>query len=363
MGMRPNYIPTLNGWRAVAVLLVIGAHSYTMLQNSGTKTGNMLASVLAHGGIGVDIFFAISGFLICTLLLHEKERTGAINLTSFYIRRFFRIIPSMWVYLAVVAALKLYGILDFVRSYDITSAALFFKNYTQGPYWYTDHFWTLAIEEHFYLFVPLLLASFSWKRSLQVAIAIVIICAMVRAIEYELLASKVEFRTEARIDAIMYGAIAALLCDRFTAQIKKYLTPVAVLFILCTAFIGCAVFPEMPIRRTLMAAAIPVPIVFTVLNPTLALGRLLEFMPLQWIGKISYSLYIWQMMFLVPADRPMPLVQSFPMAFILTFGCAIASYLLIERPFIRFGHFLVARSSSRFDDLSTLAATPKPDHP
>jgi peptidoglycan/LPS O-acetylase OafA/YrhL len=358
MTTRPIYVPSLNGWRAVAVLLVIGAHSHTMLLNSDTTAGNMLAIVASHGGIGVDIFFAVSGFLICTLLLHEKERTGAINLASFYIRRVFRIIPPMWVYLATVVVLKLYGILDFVSSFDITSAALFFKNYTQGPHWYTDHFWSLAIEEHFYLFVPFLLAVLSWKRSLQATLVIVVICASVRAVEYKLLTSTLESATETRIDAIMYGAIAALLCDRFSRQIKSYLTLTTVLFVLCTVLIGCALFSELPIRRTLIALAIPVPIVFTVLNPTHILGRWLELKPVQSIGKISYSLYIWQMMFLVPAYRPMPLIQSFPAAFILTFSCAIASYLLVERPCIRFGHSLASRSLATKKDGTALPTEP-----
>jgi peptidoglycan/LPS O-acetylase OafA/YrhL len=78
--MKRAYIPTLNGWRAIAVLLVIGAHSYTMLHNSATTLGNFVASVLSHAGIGVDIFFGISGVLICTLLLQEKEIAGSINL-------------------------------------------------------------------------------------------------------------------------------------------------------------------------------------------------------------------------------------------------------------------------------------------
>jgi peptidoglycan/LPS O-acetylase OafA/YrhL len=336
MTTRPIYVPSLNGWRAVAVLLVIGAHSHTMLLNSDTTAGNMLAIVASHGGIGV----AVSGFLICTLLLHEKERTGAINLASFYIRRVFRIIPPMWVYLATVVVLKLYGILDFVSSFDITSAALFFKNYTQGPHWYTDHFWSLAIEEHFYLFVPFLLAVLSWKRSLQATLVIVVICASVRAVEYKLLTSTLESATETRIDAIMYGAIAALLCDRFSRQIKSYLTLTTVLFVLCTVLIGCALFSELPIRRTLI------------------LGRWLELKPVQSIGKISYSLYIWQMMFLVPAYRPMPLIQSFPAAFILTFSCAIASYLLVERPCIRFGHSLASRSLATKKDGTALPTEP-----
>jgi peptidoglycan/LPS O-acetylase OafA/YrhL len=69
-------IACLDGWRAVAIGLVIASHSYTMLGNSNSGIGNAVASVVSHAGYGVDIFFGISGFLICTLLLQEKKSTA-----------------------------------------------------------------------------------------------------------------------------------------------------------------------------------------------------------------------------------------------------------------------------------------------
>jgi peptidoglycan/LPS O-acetylase OafA/YrhL len=97
-----SYIPTLDGWRALAVSLVIGAHCYTMLLNSGTHAGALAAKILSHAGYGVDIFFALSGYLICTLLLQEKKRTGTIGLGRFYTRRVFRILPPILLYLTTL---------------------------------------------------------------------------------------------------------------------------------------------------------------------------------------------------------------------------------------------------------------------
>jgi peptidoglycan/LPS O-acetylase OafA/YrhL len=343
--MNPNYIPTLNGWRAIAVLLVIGAHSSTMLRHSGTDIGNIAASIFSHGGIGVDIFFSISGFLICTLLLREKDATTFINLKGFYTRRFFRIVPPMATYLFVVAALVVAGILNLTR-FDFVSAALFFKNYTSNSTWYTDHFWSLAVEEHFYLFVPLLLARMRWQSALKAAIGIVIACALIRVAESSLLdGAKVEFRTEARLDAILYGAIWAMLCHRFKSNVQSNLTLRAVVVTVVAACVVAAMFHYMPLRRTVMAIAIPLPIVWTSLNPNIAIGRFLEFWPLQLLGKLSYSLYIWQQMFLVEFnDGRLGIMQDFPFAFVSLISCAVISYYLIERPSIKLGHQLSKRA-------------------
>ena len=76
-------ISTLDGWRAIAVLLVIASHSQTMLLNNGSSIAHALAVLVSHAGYGVDIFFALSGFLITTLLLQEKKAAGSINLKAF----------------------------------------------------------------------------------------------------------------------------------------------------------------------------------------------------------------------------------------------------------------------------------------
>ena len=88
-----GYISTLDGWRAIAVMLVIGSHSITMLDNNGTRPALILRSFFEHTGYGVDIFFALSGFLISNILLREKKNTSSVDLTRFYIRRAFRV-PS-----------------------------------------------------------------------------------------------------------------------------------------------------------------------------------------------------------------------------------------------------------------------------
>jgi peptidoglycan/LPS O-acetylase OafA/YrhL len=339
--MYRTYIPTLNGWRAVAVSLVIAAHSSTMLQNSGTKIGARAADLFSHAGVGVDIFFSISGFLICTLLLNEKHQAGAISLPSFYIRRTFRILPPLFAYLATLTALRFSELVPTIEPGEILTSALFVRNYFPAGSWYTGHFWTLAIEEHFYLFVPVVLTVLSAKAGLRFAISIVVCCAIIRWAEFVFATEmKVEFRTEARIDAIMYGAIGAFLVYYSRSAIERHLTGFRTIGILAAIILVCYLFPTMPVRRTLMAMAMPIPIVFTVLHAETALAKILELRPIQWIGRLSYSLYIWQMMFLVPYDRPLGILQSFPLAFVCAFACAAISYYLIERPSIRLGHKL-----------------------
>jgi peptidoglycan/LPS O-acetylase OafA/YrhL len=93
---RAFYIPALDGWRAIAVGLVIGAHCVPALINSGWKVGKYAAAGFERGGVGVDIFFCLSGYLISTILLREKERTKTIDFASFYIRRVFRIVPLIF---------------------------------------------------------------------------------------------------------------------------------------------------------------------------------------------------------------------------------------------------------------------------
>src|SRR5215469_5344736 len=97
-----GYIPTLDGWRAIAVMLVMGAHCCPALLRSGTLAGKALAALFVHAGYGVDVFFALSGYLIGTLLLREKYATGKISLEKFYTRRVFRILPPIFIYLATI---------------------------------------------------------------------------------------------------------------------------------------------------------------------------------------------------------------------------------------------------------------------
>ena len=161
---RRRHIPTLDGWRALAIFLVIvfhvGAAYHRQTEFSATLVGRF-------GRWGVPIFFGLSGLLITKLLLEESDRTGAISLKSFYLRRAFRILPPVFIYIGVIGALGL-----IVSPTEVASSLLFFRNYLPEPVQagvYTGHFWSLAVEEHFYLLWPGLLVLVGIRRGLVAA--------------------------------------------------------------------------------------------------------------------------------------------------------------------------------------------------
>lgn len=149
--MPPNVehrrIPALDGWRAIAILLVIA---------EDLQVGT-LGRLPFHTGLhGVTLFFVPSGYLITRRSLSEKERTGTINLPAFYWRRFRRLMPAAWTYLLVLLVLLLVA----GRAIPVVgflSALLFFRNYSD-PRGLTGHFWSLSIEKQFYLIWPFLLS-------------------------------------------------------------------------------------------------------------------------------------------------------------------------------------------------------------
>ncbi|MGC1297760.1 MAG: acyltransferase, partial [Alloacidobacterium sp.] len=150
-----GYIPTLDGWRAVAILLVMLHHD--RLHHFLGTAGIWLQK---YGSRGVDLFFALSGLLICTRLLEEEQLTGTIRLKNFYLRRLFRIQPAVLVYLATICLLMLAGALQHAWG-GILFGLLLVRNYfplhlvTRD--YYTGHIWSLSVEEHFYLFLPFFL--------------------------------------------------------------------------------------------------------------------------------------------------------------------------------------------------------------
>src|SRR6202521_1564487 len=138
-------IPSLDGIRAVSILLVLLGH--------GAMTGGAprLLTRFGHvGNIGVRCFFVLSGFLITTLLLKEVSATGTISLVKFYIRRSLRVLPASLALIGVLATLHLWGVIRLWPG-DLSHALTYTANYHLRRSWWLDHLWSLSVEEQFYI--------------------------------------------------------------------------------------------------------------------------------------------------------------------------------------------------------------------
>jgi peptidoglycan/LPS O-acetylase OafA/YrhL len=346
---RAERIPTLDGWRAIAVGLVIGAHSIPMLRNNGTAAAQSLAALFGHAGYGVDVFFCLSGFLICGQLLSEKETTETISLSRFYVRRAFRILPPILLYLAIIVLLSWAELLPHIDSREIWGTLFFYRNYLRGS-WYLGHFWSLAVEEQFYAVIPVFLLLVNRRWAVRGAFALIALCIGIRWFEYAhgwFPEPFSQYRTENRVDGLMWGCLlaAAMQTPAARAWLQKRLTgPVffALVAILVLLLVG---FDSPPSHRTLVAAFMPFLVAHTVLHADGFMGRMLELSALKWVGRLSYSLYIWQMVFLVPHDRPLGVLQAFPLNLTCALICASLSYYLLEKPMIKIGRRLGSPSA------------------
>ncbi len=340
-----GYLPTLDGWRALAICLVIGSHSVWMLQNNGSKPARVLASLFNHAGYGVDIFFALSGFLITTLLLREKVKSGSISLSQFYVKRIFRILPVVLTYILIFQLLTRSHILVLPQSGEVLASLLFARNYADGS-WYTGHFWSLSIEEQFYAFIPLIILLLKPKALLRTSLALIVACIAVRTFElaHDAYFHLPQFRTESRVDALLWGSVLAQLVQRpaFLGWFRKHVTLPRLAGVLAVTVVCLFTFEDQGVRRTIVGAVLPWVIVYTVVNPTTLLGRFLELGALKMIGRMSFSIYVWQMMFLVP-ERSLGIVQDFPLNLVMPFALAYVSFRWLETPAIKLGHRLATK--------------------
>ena len=353
--MRPaprGYLPTLDGWRAIAILAVVIAHATNSLLAPGAPYANAAwFHVTRYGAKGVDLFFGISGLLICSRLLEEYDARGRISLKGFYIRRLLRILPPYWALLAVLLLLTLAGRLT-ISGDQLLTSFLFVRNYLAiDPHdgWYTGHLWSLSVEEHFYLLWPLLLVLWTPARAQWRVAAFALAIAAWRVVEFRLqmgieLIPGLGFytRTDTRLDALLWGCWTALaLRDAaWRARLEKLLAPAGWTVVLALLIAVLAIDP--PLSLLWQAMLIPLVLAGTVLHPGQSVGLLLETAPLRWIGRISYSLYLWQQVFLVTMGHQGALgwSQYVPVSIVAAFAAASLSYYLLERPMMRLGHRL-----------------------
>jgi peptidoglycan/LPS O-acetylase OafA/YrhL len=320
---------------------------------------------------GVHIFFALSGYLITSRLVHEARR-NPVNLKEFYLRRVFRIQPAALTYLSVVGLLGLAGVLS-VSLGSWMSALLCYANLRSGEvFWYTAHFWSLSIEEHFYLLWPLIFVLLGERRRLGGAVALVVALSMwqVAVVKFQIaMTSAWIVRTDMQAEYLMCGCAVAIAqaSSRWRPTVARLTGPVPLILgsivMIAAALIPVSDWKVAQVFRSTGAAATAVVLAATSTRPEGWFSRLLELRPLTWVGRRSYSLYLWQQLFFAWDAKRAPalgFLQSFPWNLAGAIAAASASYLLIEQPAIRVGRWTVRRLRTARDPVRLRGADSEP---
>jgi peptidoglycan/LPS O-acetylase OafA/YrhL len=342
VALKRRRIPTLDGWRAVAIISVLCAHI--------RRPQGWLAISPELGNWGVQLFFALSGFLITARLLEEYDQRGQIRWSEFYIRRAFRILPPAFFVLSVLAVLGLGMHLIPMNSRQILASVFFVRNYAGGHGWYTAHFWSLAVEEQFYLLWPAILCLVGVSRGGRIAVALACAAAVWRLLDthFDWIA---HFQPELRgdyhrtdycIGQLFWGCSLAFLWRSKSTRraLRRVVRDYWVLGVLVVQSLLFSLRPRgYEAGMEVLIAVLPL---ITVADPTGPLSRLLETRPFLWIGTLSYSVYLWQQLFLQSAvpQRALGWIPGMIGILILTFLAAAVSYYFVERPFIQFGRRL-----------------------
>lgn len=311
-------IPSLDGLRAISITLVILSHLVKWKHAS-------FDSIAPYGELGVHIFFVLSGYLITGLLLKEHERTATISLRDFYIRRGFRIFPAAFVFLTVVIVLYWHQ----MRWYHIAAAVFYVANMDLSRPWMFGHLWSLSIEEQFYLLWP-----FTVKRWYRHKTAILLcVFFFTPCFRTALYAFKVHNGLIASLpvhaDELAIGCLLAIFGPRIP-KISWYLAVGMVLVLIFAPW-----FPATTPIRTLFMLFLVRPLLHVsiaglVLHVIQVPYRALNWSPVAWLGKISYSVYLWQELFCSNRSLPYGYALVLP-----SIACACLSYYLVEQPMLR----------------------------
>jgi peptidoglycan/LPS O-acetylase OafA/YrhL len=357
MTARTGQVPSLDGLRAVSIALVLGAH--------------LVDDRWLPGGLGVLVFFVISGFLITRLLLAEMKRRRTIGLGAFYLRRALRLYPAVLAYAALVVLVYIVAAPGRIDWREPISALFYFANYLFAHYSVAHitvtmpftHFWSLSIEEQFYIAFPALLLAVRGRPGAVVGLALVaclvpLALRLMAAVAHPALLDTEYFylRTEFRLDAIAFGVLIAGLCELHggRALIRWLIRPApvaAALAVLILCFADRAPFFRETLRYTLLGGTIAIALCALVFSDRYApLNRILNAAPVAWVGRLSYSLYVWHLAVAAAvvhllAGAPHLLVAAVALA--ATLAAAALSYYGLERPLIGLRRRLGSRGDAR----------------
>jgi peptidoglycan/LPS O-acetylase OafA/YrhL len=342
-----GYIKTLDGWRAIAILTVLLAHGQDSINNF---IGNEVSNMHSFGLLGVRIFFGLSGYLITLRIIEEMDVNGHLSLKGFYLRRFFRIIPPLAVFCLTTLILGSSNIIP-VSVTEWLGGLFFFSNFVD-KHWFMGHLWSLSVEEHFYLIWPIIfILTPKNKLHLFILISVIVLSVWrIAAWKFQLYSSPAIFwgRSDIQFDGLLWGCFFAVMRRHANTTIINYFSSNTVFSITLILFVLSLIewshdYKIKMLIYSFQSLLIALMIFYTSSAQKNVLISTLETKPLRWIGKLSYSVYLWQQLFFVPNKdliSSMILLQSFPLNLLLVMIIATFSYYTVEKKFIRIGHKL-----------------------
>jgi peptidoglycan/LPS O-acetylase OafA/YrhL len=335
--MSSTRIPSLDGIRALSVLMVLVGH---FAYSAGSPVRNSWwTDTYAH--YGVRIFFVISGFLITTLLERERGKTGKIDLKQFYLRRAYRILPVAYTYIIVVALFSrgAFG------ARELTLAFTFLSSYAVDLPWRLSHLWSLSVEEQFYLVWPVA-AALGGALSRRFALFAIIFSPIFRfALNKHGMYLGALWFFPSVADSLASGCLLALYQPKLRCLRSFFSWRGFPLIWAITLLIPVFAHLLLHSRQTLLIWPLPqflghsaisifnLGVVLCIQSAIVAPPRLLNARIPVWIGTLSYSLYLWQMPFANAHVHSW--ATTFPANIVLAFLAAVASFYAVEQPFLR----------------------------
>ena len=362
MSKKTKYLPSIDSLRAIAVIAVIIYH--------------IDANYLPGGFLGVDLFFVLSGYLISSLIIKEYKSTGTVNLYNFYVRRARRLLPAVYFMITVVLIIiTLFNGVLLKKSYlDALFGYIYSSNWwyifhkldyfdsfgSQSPF---KHLWSLAIEEQFYMFFPLIFLIFNRKSKsnnsnsklnknfIYVVLSLILVSLIAHILLFDINnINRIYFGTDTRAFSLLVGVVGAILypIDRLSERTTKKdnmiysIVSLVSILALIGIMINTSEYNTWLYRGGfLLVAIIGLIIIISSGRQYTFMSKLLSFKPFVFIGKISYSLYLWHFPILVVttpvSEIGNPNLFYVTLRIILIFLVATGSYMFVETPIRKLG--------------------------
>ena len=359
---KSKYLPSIDSLRALAVLAVIIYH--------------VDVNYLPGGFLGVDLFFVLSGYLISSLIIKEFRKTGTVNLYNFYIRRARRLLPAVYFMITVgLVVMVLFNEVLLRKSHlDAIFGYIYSSNWwyifhkldyfdsfgAQSPF---KHLWSLAIEEQFYMIFPLLFLLVNGKKKskdgtyklnknfLYVVLGLILVSLIDHILLFDINnISRIYFGTDTRAFSLLVGVVGAILYPM--ERLHSKVTPQQNMIYSILSLVSIAGLITVMIYTSeyntwlykggfLLVAILGLIVIISSGKQHTLMSKLLSFKPIVFIGKISYSLYLWHFPVLVlttpVSEIGNPNIFFVILRIVLTFAVAIVSYVFVETPIRKLG--------------------------